>query len=612
MNTKSIDMMARAFSTAAKNGAAKKAEKSEFRDIMNSSAASAKEKPESIKQDRPENSQKPSGDKQSSKPQETGSSDQPTAEIPAKGPDSETADMAAAASLMAAMNIQAKPEIQTVSVEDGKISIAVMGNEIAKPETQASQMIQGVAAQAEKLQADSAEGMMQKMMPASEESQAGNTASQIQKTAAEASQPAEQKQQAQDIRLNQDMKHSAEADAKPEIQVTEKKSESDSEASDSNLNNDLSAMNRAQKSEQPESIKQDRPENSQKPSGDKQSSKPQETGSSDQPTAEIPAKGPDSETADMAAAASLMAAMNIQAKPEIQTVSVEDGKISIAVMGNEIAKPETQASQMIQGVAAQAEKLQADSAEGMMQKMMPASEESQAGNTASQIQKTAAEASQPAEQKQQAQDIRLNQDMKHSAEADAKPEIQVTEKKSESDSEASDSNLNNDLSAMNRAQKSEQPEIIKVKVGDMQKAGSAEFTKAVAENIEIMKNGADSYEIQLDPENLGKIKVNISFEQGQTNISLTCTNARTAGLLAENASMLAQIIQENNGTSASVNVQDESGYLSQEKGENQNQQSHQQRQNQSSDENQEFSDQIKLGLWEIENLRRQYQMSQIS
>ena len=362
----------------------------------------------------------------------------------------------------------------------------------------------------------------------------------------------------------------------------------------------------------PESIKQDRPENSQKPSGDKQSSKPQETGSSEQPSAEIPVKGPDAETADMAAAASLMAAMNIQAKPEIQTVSVEDGKISIAVMGNEIAKPETPESQMIQGVAAQAEKLQADSAEGMMQKMMPASEESQAGNTASQIQKTAAEASQPAEQKQQAQDIRLNQDMKHSAEADAKPEIQVTEKKSESDSEASDSNLNNDLSAMNRAQKSEQPEIIKVKVGDMQKAGSAEFTKAVAENIEIMKNGADSYEIQLDPENLGKIKVNISFEQGQTSISLTCTNARTAGLLAENASMLAQIIQENNGTSASVNVQDESGYLSQEKGENQNQHSHQQRQNQSSDENQEFSDQIKLGLWEIENLRRQYQMSQIS
>ena len=374
---------------------------------------------------------------------------------------------------------------------------------------------------------------------------------------------------------------------------------------------DIMNSSAASAKEKPESIKQDRPENSQKPSGDKQSSKPQETGS-DQPSAEVPSKGQDAVQADIAAAASLMAAMSIQAKPEIQTVSVEDGKISIAVMGNEIAKPETQASQMIQGVAAQAEKLQADSAEGMMQKMMPASEESQAGNTASQIQKTAAEASQPAEQKQQAQDIRLNQDMKHSAEADAKPEIQFKEKKSESDSEASDSNLNNDLSAMNRAQKSEQPEIIKVKVGDMQKAGSAEFTKAVAENIEIMKNGADSYEIQLDPENLGKIKVNISFEQGQTNISLTCTNARTAGLLAENASMLAQIIQENNGTSASVNVQDESGYLSQEKGENQNQHSHQQRQNQSSDENQEFSDQIKLGLWEIENLRRQYQMSQIS
>ena len=363
----------------------------------------------------------------------------------------------------------------------------------------------------------------------------------------------------------------------------------------------------------PESIRHDRPENSTKPSGDKQSSKPQETGSN-QTSAEVPAKGQDEVQADITAAG-LIAAMNIQAKPEIQTVSVEDGKISIAVMGNEIAKPETQESQIIQGNSAQAGKAQVDSAktaDSPLQKMMSESKESQTGNTAPQIQKTAAEASQPAEQKNQAQDIGLNQGMKHSAEADAKPEIQVTEKKSESDSEASDSNLNNDLSAMNRAQKSEQPEIIKVKVGDMQKAGSAEFTKAVAENIEIMKNGADSYEIQLDPENLGKIKVNISFEQGQTNISLTCTNARTAGLLAENASMLAQIIQENNGTSASVNVQDESGYLSQEKGENQNQQSHQQRQNQSSDENQEFSDQIKLGLWEIENLRRQYQMSQIS
>lgn len=367
--------------------------------------------------------------------------------------------------------------------------------------------------------------------------------------------------------------------------------------------------------EKPESIKQDRPENSTKPSDDKQSSQPQET-ASDQPSEEVPVKGQDAVQADIAAAASLMAAMSIQAKHEIQTVSVEDGKISIVVMGNETARPETQVSQMMQGSSAQSEKLQTDSAEtadSFLQKMMPASEDRQVGKAAPHIQKNAAEASKPAEQKPQTQDIRLNQSMQQTDEVDSKSgSIQATEKKSENAAEDSDSNLNSDLSAINRAQKSEQPEMIKVKVGDMQKAGSAEFTKAVAENIEIMKNGADSYEIQLDPENLGKIKVNISFEQGQTNISLTCTNSRTAGLLAENASMLAQIIQENNGTSASVNVQDESGYLSQEKGENQNQHSQQQRQNQSSDENQEFSDQIKLGLWEIENLRRQHQMSQIS
>lgn len=314
-------------------------------------------------------------------------------------------------------------------------------------------------------------------------------------------------------------------------------------------------------------------------------------------------------SSDSSAVINLMSAMQPQLRPEIKTVAVEDGKISMSVMENaelNINSESAQASQAQEINMALTEKtIKNPPANGADQSKSEA--ETKAGLAqASEIQKSIPSA----RPSQQSEGTSSQQD--EEAQSTKTSEKALSTGDSPKAGSDKDEAITQDLRATAKNQQDGQMQVIKVKVGDAQKAGSAEFTKQIAKNIDIKGNGDKSYELELDPQNLGKIKVNISFEQGQTNISLTCTNPRTAGLLAENASMLAQIIQESNGTTASVNVQEESGYLSQEKDENQNQQSRQHGENQRNDDSEEFADQMKLGLWEIENLKRQYQMSQTS
>ena len=38
-----------------------------------------------------------------------------------------------------------------------------------------------------------------------------------------------------------------------------------------------------------------------------------------------------------------------------------------------------------------------------------------------------------------------------------------------------------------------------------------------------MENGIDEFEIHIEPENLGKIAVKISYQQGEANVSLICS-----------------------------------------------------------------------------------------
>lgn len=154
--------------------------------------------------------------------------------------------------------------------------------------------------------------------------------------------------------------------------------------------------------------------------------------------------------------------------------------------------------------------------------------------------------------------------------------------------------------------KPESTEVITVKVGDGQTISSEKLVTEVAKNITIKTDGKNEYELQLDPENLGKIKVKLLFEDGKLSVSLLCNNSKTANLLSEGISNLGQAIQQNTKSEVTVNVSEES-YLNdnqnqQDKHNNQNQQ---QQRNNKQDET-EFADTMKLGLWEIENLKKQF------
>lgn len=187
----------------------------------------------------------------------------------------------------------------------------------------------------------------------------------------------------------------------------------------------------------------------------------------------------------------------------------------------------------------------------------------------------------------------------------AKQKIEVEiESKSEIDTDKTQLNQN-----PKNQQIAENPEVIKVKVGDLQETSPAKFIKEISEKIYIKNAGDNEYEIQLDPENLGKIRVRVTFEQGQTNVSLMCTSSKTLSLLSENMAGLSQLIQDNTRNAVTVNVQEDS-YLNHEQNQgNKQQQSQQNKENNRDNQNPEFADQIKLGLWEIENLKKQFQMS---
>ncbi len=154
--------------------------------------------------------------------------------------------------------------------------------------------------------------------------------------------------------------------------------------------------------------------------------------------------------------------------------------------------------------------------------------------------------------------------------------------------------------------KPESTEVITVKVGDGQTISSEKLVTEVAKNITIKTDGKNEYELQLDPENLGKIKVKLLFEDGKLSVSLLCNNSKTANLLSEGISNLGQAIQQNTKSEVTVNVSEENYLNDNQSQQNKQNSSNQQHQKDQQKDDTQFEDKMKLGLWEIENLKKQF------
>ncbi|WP_036608848.1 flagellar hook-length control protein FliK [Oribacterium sp. P6A1] len=118
------------------------------------------------------------------------------------------------------------------------------------------------------------------------------------------------------------------------------------------------------------------------------------------------------------------------------------------------------------------------------------------------------------------------------------------------------------------------------------------------------KNG--QLTIELDPENLGKITINVSYDSGHAAVSISATNQKTVEILTQNASAMANIIQQKTGQETQVyipNAQESntkqdmaSGRESNENAEQQQARQQAQQSERSEQSSSAFLQQMRLGL----------------
>lgn len=127
--------------------------------------------------------------------------------------------------------------------------------------------------------------------------------------------------------------------------------------------------------------------------------------------------------------------------------------------------------------------------------------------------------------------------------------------------------------------------------------------KLAEEILKQIDSGNRELEVQLEPQNLGKIRIKVSYEENQVSVSVLCTESKTLKLLSQSAGDLGTILETNLERPIQILVdKQETDYLNdqQEQGNRQGQQG--QQQNGRQEENREdFIQKLRLGIFEAED-----------
>ena len=149
---------------------------------------------------------------------------------------------------------------------------------------------------------------------------------------------------------------------------------------------------------------------------------------------------------------------------------------------------------------------------------------------------------------------------------------------------------------------SKEVELVQVKVGENKiNMHSAQAADELAETVLVkVAENTNEYELQLAPEELGKIKIKLVIENGKISVAMSCENQKAADLLAATGGRLKAVIEERTGSETFVQVQQEENYQQQEKegqhsGRGQEEQNRKQ-QEASPEELANFMQQLRLGL----------------
>ncbi|MCL2088460.1 MAG: flagellar hook-length control protein FliK [Oscillospiraceae bacterium] len=97
-----------------------------------------------------------------------------------------------------------------------------------------------------------------------------------------------------------------------------------------------------------------------------------------------------------------------------------------------------------------------------------------------------------------------------------------------------------------------------VRVGDGANILSEGFAETAAEKIIYSaQNGIEQFEMQLNPRELGKITINITFQAGKAIVTMICQNQRAQSLLGLHTESIRQIVEENTGNKTTILTQQE-------------------------------------------------------
>lgn len=119
-----------------------------------------------------------------------------------------------------------------------------------------------------------------------------------------------------------------------------------------------------------------------------------------------------------------------------------------------------------------------------------------------------------------------------------------------------------------------------------------------------LKETGDTIQIQLKPENLGHITIELVQDGGKLGLIIFTESAKTTSLLAQHAGTLGALVENHTGQTVQVQVQQQEYQQPQYDGHNQQQQqqeNHPQQRQQTKDEQESFLGQLRLGLFQMEN-----------
>lgn len=153
--------------------------------------------------------------------------------------------------------------------------------------------------------------------------------------------------------------------------------------------------------------------------------------------------------------------------------------------------------------------------------------------------------------------------------------------------------------------KSQSGPMITVKVAEPYHMAGRELSEKVSSSIsQQLQAGTKHYQIQLKPEQLGRIEVELLKSNGQTVVKLTCESHETAKLLNDHARSMAALLEPHETGEVTVQVRQEDEPLwyqqqGQRQGDGRQNQERQEKKKQKKQEGSDFLEQLRLGLYRI-------------